>query len=466
MSEQKLSNNDSYNELLKSFSSSQKRNGISAQGQSRNNADASRRAADVSFNRPNNEEVTPKYYSGDSDKKAEPVKASAKRPEKSAAASDAEQKKAPLSDKQKKAQKKKKRRAKRRKSNIQSLLLVLLVLIFVFSAAFVIKIPIMGCVNDLIAMDRSDTEVRVTIEDGMNVDEIIDLLASKGLIYSSPFCKLAAEILSYSKDDVYPQGTYDLSPSLGLEGMLNEIISAGVKQNTVTLTFPEGYTVDQIIQKLSENNVAAAEDLYNAMDSEELAVEYDFLVAIDDAADRYSILEGYLYPDTYEFYIGENPISVIEKFLNNFARRWTSEYDDAAEALDMTVDEIMTLASILEKEAFDAQQMPLISSILYNRIKSTSFPFINCDSTKIYLEGISANVPSEDEYQHYVTGYDTYIKTGLPVGAICNPGENAIHAALYPDETDYYYFLHDPQGKIYVARTEEEHQSNMQYLGE
>ena len=349
----------------------------------------------------------------------------------------------------------------RRKSNLQSLLLVALVLVFVFVAAMIIKIPIMGCVNDLLAIDRSATELRVVIEDGMNVDDIIDLLAEKGLIYSSPFCKLAAGFLDYSKDDVYPEGTYNLSADMGLEGMLNEIISSGVKQSTITLTFPEGYTLDQIIAKLSENNVASAEALYEATNNETLLQQYDFLATIEDGADRYNILEGYLYPDTYEFYIGEDPKSVLEKFLNNFARRWSSEYDDAAEELGMTTDEIITLASILEKEAFDSQQMPLISSILYNRIRSSSFLFLNCDSTDTYLESIRQNVSSDERFAYLTAQYDTYVKTGFPVGAICNPGADAIKAALHPDTSDYYYFLHDTSGKIYVARTEDEHNVNI-----
>ena len=365
---------------------------------------------------------------------------------------------------QKKIAKKKKKRAMRRKSNLQSLLLVALVLVFVFVAAIMIKIPIMGCVNDLLAMDRDSTQQRVVVEDGMNVDDIIDLLADKGLIYSAPFCKLAAELLDYSKEDVYPQGEYDLSPDMGLEAMLKEIISAGVKKNTITLTFPEGYTVDQIVNKLNENNVVSAKSMYEAMAGDEIIEKYDFLIAIEDREDRYNILEGYLYPDTYEFYIGEDPNSVLEKFLDNFAKKWTEEYEEAAEEQGMTVDEIITLASILEKEANDAQQMPLISSILYNRIRSTSFPFINCDSTLKYLETIQQNVSSDEQYQHLTASYDTYVKTGLPVGAICNPGADAIKAALHPDDTNYYYFLHDAEGKIYVASTAEEHEANKRNL--
>ena len=347
------------------------------------------------------------------------------------------------------------------KSNLQSLFLVVIVLVFVFVASMMLRVPIMGCANDLLAIDRDNTEVRVVVQDGMHINDIIDLLASKDLIYSSEFCKLAAKILDYSNDEAYPEGTFDLSPSMGLEGMLNTIISYGVKQGTVTVTFPEGFTVDQIIEKLSDNNVASAEDLYAVLNGDELIEKYEFLAALEDREERYSIFEGYLYPDTYEFYIGDDPQSVFEKFLDNFSKRWTEDYDDLATKMGMTVDEIITLASVIEKEAFDAQQMPLISSILYNRIHSTSFAFINCDSTGTYLDSIHPHVDSEERFQQLTASYDTYVKTGLPVGAICNPGGNAVYAALHPENTDYYYFLHDPSGNIHVARTGAEHEANI-----
>ena len=482
MSDQHYQPNDSYNELLKSYSASQERR--KANGGGVPHAGGSQRPrtdSGISFNRPNNEDVPPKSYRT-AQAPVHPRETVPRRPatpsrpvaEKRSAASSAPGAATPKDPtaeavqelkKRKKVQKKRKKRAMRRKSNIQSFLLVALVLVFVFVASMLLKIPIMGCVNDLLATDRSDTQIRVVIEDGMNVDEIIDLLAEKGLIYSAPFCKLAAELLDYSKTDVFQQGTYDLSSDMGLEGMLNTISSTGVKLSTVTLTFPEGYTVDQIISKLSENDVASKEALYEILNGNVLVEKYDFLSAITDRADRYSIFEGYLYPDTYEFYIGEDPESVFDKFLKNFDKRWTSEYDDNAAKLGMTVDEVITLASILEKEAYDAQQMPLISSILFNRIRSTSFAFINCDSTGTYLESIRPNVATNEQYEHLTAAYDTYIKTGLPVGAICNPGADAISAAMHPESSDYYYFLHDSSGKIYVARTAAEHEANIrQYL--
>lgn len=487
MNEQKNTPNDSYNELLRNYANGQNAQrqqpqqnyGRSPQQQRQTQPQKNAQQAKnygrapvssgatkpngtgVSFNRPNNEDVMPRNYRSSqqtSGGKKTQGAASAKN-------ADAARQAAPADDQTlkrlKSAARKKKKRAMRRKSTLQSIFLVIIVLVFVFVAAMMLKVPIMGCVNDLLAIDRNNTEVRVVVNDGMTVDEIIDLLADKGLIYSGSFCKLAAQLLDYSGPDTYPGGTYDLSPDMGLEGMLNLITSTGIQQGTVTLTFPEGYTVDQIVAKLSENNVASSEDLYAVLNGNALVEKYDFLSAITDRSDRYSIFEGYLYPDTYEFYIGEDPESVFDKFLKNFANRWTDEYDDNLSKLGMTVDEIITLASILEKEAYDAQQMPLIASILFNRIRSTSFAFINCDSTSTYLESIRPHVESDAQFEHLTAAYDTYIKTGLPVGAICNPGADAISAAMHPESSDYYYFLHASDGTMYVARTAAEHEANI-----
>lgn len=497
MSDQKYTPNDSYNELLKNYSARSQRPQASRPtqgayppsqqsadryGQQPHNQQSRKNDPGISFDRPNNEDVAPRSLrdtrpvqqrsrqqsangvsaqrktaagSSEGSRRAERYYSTGRQADLSPKETEEELKK------KKSELKKKKRRAMRVKSNLQSLFLVAIVLVFVFAASMMLRIPIMGCANDLLAIDRENTEVRVVVQDGMHINDIIDLLASKDLIYSSEFCKLAARILDYSNDEAYPEGTFDLSPSMGLENMLNTIISSGIKQGTVTVTFPEGYTVDQIIAKLSENNVASAEDLYAALNGDELVQKYDFLAAIEDGSVRYNIFEGYLYPDTYEFYIGDDPQSVFGKFLDNFSNHWTSDFDDLAGKMGMTVDEIITLASIIEKEANDSQQMPLISSILYNRIHSSSFAFINCDSTGTYLESIRPNVDSDERFEQLTADYDTYVKTGLPVGAICNPGGDAINAALHPENTDYYYFLHDSSGKIYVARTGAEHEANI-----
>lgn len=340
-------------------------------------------------------------------------------------------------------------------------ILALFILIIVATVSMIVRIPIMGCINDLLAINRDDTEYRVEIGQNMTTNDVIDLLAKKDLIYSGTFCKFIYDFLGHDPEEIYPAGTYSVSASMGLEGMMREIITAGATEDTVKISFPEGYTVDQIIEKLASNGVASSSALYGVIDSVEFIESYDFLTYIQDREQRYHYLEGYLYPDTYEFYIGENPQSVINRFLKNFSEKWNENFASRCERFDYTMDEVLTVASILEKEAKDAEQMPLVASILYNRLESSSFEYINCDSTAKYIDNQKEKLVAAGRYVSLIKGYDTYQQMGLPVGPICNPGADAIDAALNPDSTDYYYFIHDKEGKIYVASTLSEHQANL-----
>lgn len=367
----------------------------------------------------------------------------------------------------------KKTKNNKKNSSLQNSILAVIIVIVVFISAFLIRIPLMGCINDILAIDVSDTDFRVVLEKDMDAFEVIDELGDKELINNPLFCKLFAKIMSLDvkkdregnkKTIIFPAGTYFLNSSMGVEGMLNEIRTNGVDSNTVKLTFPEGYTIEQVFEKLDDNGVCSASSLYKVMEGDEIFNKFSFLSTITEKGLRYRALEGYLYPDTYEFYIGEAPTSVIERFLNNFEDRWSETYSSQAAALGYTVDEIITVASILEKEANDADQMSVISSIIYNRLESSSFPFINCDSTAMYIENYKESLEKTGKYSDYMKVYDTYQKTGLPVGPICCPGADAIYAALHPDSTDYYYFLHDKEGNIYLASTASEHQNNLQYL--
>ncbi len=369
---------------------------------------------------------------------------------------------------------KKKRKRKKRKNSKKSVLMAFLILIFVILLSAIVRIPIMGCMNDILAIDREDTQVRVILDRTMTTSQVLDLLDRKGLIYSANFCKIVSNLLGYAKvreyeggpyvDRTYPAGTYYLSPDMGVEGMLREIYTAGIDKSTVSITFPEGFTVDQIIEKLALNGVASEKALYDVLDDESFFENYDYLKYVTDKHQRYRMLEGYLYPDTYEFYVGENPKSVFNRFLTNFTNKWNANFAKLAENSSYTIDQIITIASILQKEASDAEQMGVISSIIHNRLESSSFPFINCDSTAKYISAHEDRLRADGSFATLMMHYETYQVTGLPVGPICNPGLDAIRAALLPDSTDYYYFLHDKEGRIYTARTVAEHQANEAYI--
>lgn len=323
-----------------------------------------------------------------------------------------------------------------------------------------------GCINDVLAIDKRDLSCEVTISAGATDDDVIDILKENKLIKNKGFCKLFVKL--FHDDDKYISGSYTLNSDWGVEKMLSTMQVGNTTYETITLTFPEGYTIDQIAEKLESNKVCTASSFIKTMQSVDFSSEYAFLKNQADKDLRFRTLEGYIYPDTYEFYVGENASSVVRRFLDNFKSKWTADYQKQAEKLGMSVDEVITLASIIQAEAANSGQMKDISSVLHNRLdKPGTFPRLECDSTEKYLiETIKATLTSSttdtQKYIAYRDLYDTYSTDckGLPVGAICNPGGSAIAAALYPTDTEYNYFRHDAKGNVYYAVTFSEHNQN------
>ena len=343
--------------------------------------------------------------------------------------------------------------------------IALMISIIIFSSVLLCIYGI-NCINDVLAIKTEDVAIEVTISEKMSDSEVINTLKDKDLIHNSLFCKLFVKILDKGGD--YVSGVYTLNPNMGIENMLATMQADVTLSETIKLTFPEGWTVDQIAEKLEANEVCTASSFLSTLEMVDFSEEYDFVAAIDNKELRFRMLEGYMYPDTYEFYIGENAASVVRRFLDNFKNRWTTEYQTQAETLGVSIDEAIVMASILQAEAATSSQMPTISSVLYNRLdKPSVFPKIECDSTEKYLlETIKPTLTSTTEdiqkYISYRDNYDTYSDacTGLPVGAIGNPGDSAIRAALFPEDTNYYYFRHDDEGNIYYANSLSEHEAN------
>lgn len=322
------------------------------------------------------------------------------------------------------------------------------------------------CINDVVALNVEDKSVEVTVQAGMTDKDVLKILKKNDLINNRIFCQLFLSV--FEQDGEYISGVYTLTPSMGVEKMIATMKTDFKNSETVSLTFPEGYTIDQIAEKLEANEVCTASSFISTLQNVDFSSEYDFIEAIPDKEKRFRVLEGYIYPDTYEFYVGENASSVVRRFLNNFDNRWTEEYQAKADAMGLTVDEVIIMASILQKEAANSGQMPTIASVLYNRLdRPNAFPLLQCDSTEDYLlEVIKPTLTSSAEdtqkYIEYRDDYDTYSEecVGLPIGAIANPGDAAINAALNPDDTSYLYFRHDSKGEVYYASSFAEHQQN------
>ena len=330
------------------------------------------------------------------------------------------------------------------------------------AVSIVLSACILSCVNDVLAINRSDEKiVEVSLPNDADTFDAIRALDKAGLIKNSIFCNFFIKMMGYT-DENYLPGLYYFTPDMGVEKMISRFKTSVQRGKIISVTIPEGYTIDQVFNRLEKNDICSASSLYKVIEDVDFSAEYDFVAKIDNKEARYHALEGYIYPATYEFEQGATPGAVIREFLDTFEKKWTEEYAKKAEALGKTTDEIIKIASIIEKEGANKDQFKLVSSVLHNRLnRSGLYPTLDCDSTKDYVTNtISKRITSPSQINAYILAYSTYEKAGLPAGAICNPGAAAIEAALNPDSTQYYFFAHDNNKKIYMATTLEEHNAN------
>ena len=237
---------------------------------------------------------------------------------------------------------------------------------------------------------------------------------------------------------------------------------------TVTLTFPEGWTVKEMAELLEQNGVCTAKEFISLINNTSYlkTLSYTFLADIKDSEKRPFVLEGYIFPDTYEFYKEEGAETALTRFLDNTEQKLTAEYKARAAETGYTMDEIITIASIIQEEASEHQHMPGVSSVLHNRLEDEDYGMLQCDVTIHYIDENERNSAYISADPDVVTEYyDTYECYGLPTGPICNPGIHAIEAALNPPKTEYFYFVTDDEWNYYYAETYEEHQVNCENVG-
>lgn len=231
---------------------------------------------------------------------------------------------------------------------------------------------------------------------------------------------------------------------------------------TTRITFIEGSTLTECFKLLEENGVASFDDLMNVAQNYAFN-DYKIYSDIPIDENRCFKLEGYLFPDTYDFFLDEAPESVIARFLSNTDVKITDEMRDRATELGYTMDEIMIIASIIQAEGAFENDAATIAGIIYNRLDDGIK--LQMDSTYFYVEEDIASYVGEENLGEYKEIYDTYTCYSLPQGPVCNPGMFAINAALYPEETDYYYFCHDKNGNTYYATNYSDHLANCRKAG-
>ena len=232
------------------------------------------------------------------------------------------------------------------------------------------------------------------------------------------------------------------------------------QRETVRVTITEGMTLTQIFKKLEANGVCSFDDLMKTAESYDYS--YYPLIAARPSNTRAFKLEGYLFPNTYDFYKNEKPQDAIGRFLRVGEKYITSQYRAKARAMGYSMDQILTVASIIEKEGANPNEVRKIAAVIYNRLEAGMQ--LQMDSGIYYIER-SVKPYISGDVNRYNSLYNMYKCKGLPAGPICNPGARTINAALDPADVNYLYFCHDSSAKYYYADTYEEHLENLKKAG-
>ena len=286
------------------------------------------------------------------------------------------------------------------------------------------------------------------IPNGTSTERIGLILLEAGLIRDEKIFVLKAKLDKF--DGKFKAGDYTFSPSQSMREIMELLVEGN--DSTIRFTIPEGYDIKKTTAKLSGealiDQTAFEEELRSG------SFDYRFLKDVPDGANR---LEGYLFPETYEVYANASAHDIIDKMLSQFDAVFTDEYYDRAKELDMDLNEVITLASIIEREAVVSEDRPVIAGVFYNRLNS-SMPLQSC-ATVQYILGEQKSVLSVSDTR-IESPYNTYLNTGLPPGPICSPGQDSIKAALWPTESEYLYFLAKGDGSHVFSKTYEEHLRN------
>lgn len=342
------------------------------------------------------------------------------------------------------------------------------------------------CAADVLALGREPISVTISIAEDDDIYDVANKLKEAGLIRYPGLFKLYADITD-AMEDIRP-GTYTLNPPDAEEDQKNivydymalvSVMSPHSPAQVVVsdLRIPEGYTCAQIFQLLEEKKVCTAAELETYVASLDAAsLDYWFLEGVQ-WGDKYS-LEGYLFPNTYDFYENDKPERVIRKLLDSFEANFTAVMKADLEALNdrlaemyrkngygnsfiethkYTIREVIIIASMIEKETANNLESFTVSSVIYNRLTDpNNYPFLNIDATLVYALGGKSDLTEEDlKLDH---PFNTYTNPGLTPGAISNPSQNSIAAALDPSDTTFYFYAFDPStGEHHFSSTYQEH---------
>ena len=348
--------------------------------------------------------------------------------------------------------KQKARAPKRRRRKKNGVLSALIYVIMVLGISAILSAVGWVMANDVLALNKPFKTAVVTIESGDKVTDIAEMLKEKGIIEYPLVFRIYCAV-SKSEEKLVA-GVYELDTEMDYLALVRNLSIRSSTRIPVTVTIPEGYELDQMFALLEEKGVCPAADL-NDM-AANWPYKFSFLqeIPLGDP----SRLEGYLFPDTYEFFAGDDPKMVINKMLLNFDAKFNEDLRELVASKDMTIHEIVIMASMIERET-DGSDHDMIASVMYNRLKSDNFPYLQIDATVQYALDERKEKLSIADTQ-IDSPYNTYVVRGLPIGPIANPGMDSLLAAIYPESSSYYFYRVSNDGKTHIFfKTLAEHEN-------
>lgn len=337
-----------------------------------------------------------------------------------------------------------------KKRSKKPFLIIVLILILLLAVLAVIAKNYVDNQLEPISIENAK-EVQIVIPNGTSTSEIAKILRDNNLIKDDLFFRLFAK---YKKlDGSFKAGKYLLNNGMSLKEIMEKLVEGGIYKDTINFTIPEGFELKQIADRLSNMNLVD-KDVFLQLTSKvsNFSTEYDFLKEVPEELS----LEGYLYPDTYEVYIDASEEDIIRKMLERFDELYTDDIKAKAKELNLDINQVITLASIIEREGRVDSEREIISGVFHNRLKEGMM--LQSCATVQYIIGERKPILS-DEDTSIESPYNTYINYGLPPGPIASPGIKSIMAAVNPADVDYKYFVYneDETGTHTFSVTYEEH---------
>lgn len=335
---------------------------------------------------------------------------------------------------------------------------IIILAVIVVSISSLLAFFIIAVAKDVLGIKNNDICNEVIIPKGASTTQISKILKDNQIINHPFVFKLYSKFKKI--DNTFRDGKYILNSKMSYNDIIFAFQNMSERDDIIKVTIPEGYSVNQIALLLKESGVIKnKQDFLDEINSQTVSSKALKLVKDNDLV--CFKLEGYLFPDTYEFILNEQPNFLIKKMLQNFDKKVFDKLNSKIKNSDMSLSQVITLASIIQRESNSSEVMKKVASVFFNRLNNMSlYPKLQSDVTILYIESdIKPNLQLKNQKMY--DSYNTYVCQGLPIGPICNPGLDAIEAVLDPDETDYFYFLTDVNNNYYWAKTLAEHNNNL-----